>query len=212
MKFINSALFILVMSFSWGAQAQDYSFAVLKPGVKSDLENLISNPNNFSRESDYVFGGSILYLKHTTSIANVLKKYGVVNSHTHDSNHISSLSDLISVGERGDTYYQCVQFIRALSTAEHTSHWQWSGANLNPSMYLKWRVIAKFKADGKYWQPGDKKPYGHVAIALGSNSNGVYVIDQNWEGTGTSDYGKVGVHLIPWTEASKYSLLTIPNS
>ena len=49
-------------------------------------------------------------------------------------------------------------------------------------MYLNWRIIAKFKSNGKYWQSGDPTPYGHVALVIASNSNGVYVIDQNWEG------------------------------
>ncbi|RJE77680.1 hypothetical protein BGP78_01400 [Pseudoalteromonas sp. MSK9-3] len=212
MKLIKSLLFLFVIIQSQGLYAQDYKFATLKPGVKNDLESLISNSNNFSRETDHVFGGSILYLKYTNNIANIFKKYGSTSASKHDSRYITSLNDLISVGESFDTYFQCVQFIRALSDAEHTSHWRWSGAKLNSSMYLKWRVIAKFKSNGKYWQPGDSKPYGHVAIAIGSNSNGVYVIDQNWEGNGTADYGKVSVHLLPWHEAENYSLLTVPKT
>ncbi|MDK1286776.1 BPSL0067 family protein [Pseudoalteromonas umbrosa] len=210
MKVLNSLLMIVTLGASLVAAAQDYSFAVLKSGVKQDLEQLIDNPNNFVRENDHVFGGSMLYLKHTSSTANTFRQYGVANNHQHDSRNISSVADLISVGESFDSYFQCVQFVRALSNAGHTSKWKWSGAKLNSSMYLKWRIIAKFKSDGTYWQPGDSGAPGHVAIALGSNANGVYVIDQNWEGNGYSTYGKVAVHLIPWSEASKYSLLTIP--
>ncbi len=75
-------------------------------------------------------------------------------------------------------------------------------------MFLDWQLIAKFKSDGYY----DGSVNGHVALAIASNSNGVYVMDQNWGGSRTADYGKVAIHLIPWSEAENYTLVTKPSN
>jgi hypothetical protein len=208
MNLFKKAFVVSTMILSLNAFSQDYEFAVLKSGVKQDLETLIGNANNFVSETDHNSNNNISYLKYTSNIAKIFKKYGVSNNISHDSDNISSLDELISVGESFDTYYQCVQFIRAISDADGTDKWKWSGAYLNQNMYLNWRIVAKFKSDGTYWQSGDPTPYGHVALVIASNSNGIYVIDQNWEGDGTLDYGKVAIHLIPWDEADEYALLT----
>lgn len=217
MNLVNKVLSLFLIIMSLNAYSQDYVFATLKPGVIQDLESLISDPNNFVNGTDKN-GKSIAYLKYTDEISKVFTDYSWVKTSNVASDDIDYQEELISVAEKHDyTYLQCVQFVRALSNAKGTNTWQSSGkigntnsAYLNRDMYLKWRIIAKFKTNGKYWQDGDPKPYGHVAIAIGSNSNGVYVIDQNWEGDGESFNGKVALHLIPWSEAKKYNLLSIP--
>ncbi|MGB2110390.1 MAG: hypothetical protein ACPHY8_00140 [Patescibacteria group bacterium] len=212
----------LLIFLSLNVFSQEYTFITLKSGVKEDLENLISNPNNFENETEYVYGKSISYLKYTNTISNLFEKYGTVSDVSHDSisedgiSRISSTDTLISVGnnsfdpETQQEFFQCVQFIQAISNAGSAGNrWKSSGANLNKSMYLKWRIIAKAKPNGYYPRWYDNFT-GHVALAITSNDIGVYVIDQNWEGNRDSDYGKIGVHLIPWSEAENYSLMTIP--
>lgn len=209
MNLVKKIVLFTLMILSLNAFSQDYEFPVLKSGVKQDLENLISNPNNFVGGTDK-FGKSILYLKYNTGSVDVFSKY-TNSAYIYDniSSDISYTEKLITVSPYNTNYNQCVQFAQAVSNAgSATNIWKSSGEFLNTSMYLHWRLIAKFNSNGFY----DGSNGGHVALAIGSNSNGVYVIDQNWEGDHNSYYGKIAIHIIPWSTASEYSLVTKPKN
>lgn len=221
-KLFIFTLFIL----SFSTLAQDYILPELKTGVQDDITSLILDSSNFSSETEYVFGSSIKYLKYNTDSVNIFKKYGTVSNEIihpngyNDQPEISSNYDLLSVGNEAKSwsdghyieYFQCVQFAQAISNAgKATNRWRESTQDnsLNINTDLSWRLIAKFSTDDGLYDGSDN---GHVALAIMSNEKGVYVIDQNWEGSRSADYGKIGIHIIPWSEANNYALVTIPSS
>lgn len=180
------------------AYATNYKFPGFKSGAKADLESLFDNANN------YVLYNSKAYLKANQTVVNTLNTYGVVEQTTLE-NPIGISEQLVSLKQTGASYYQCVQFVKALSDIGWTGGWH-KGVNLNKNMFIRWRFIAKFQSDGTY----NGSNGGHVAIAVTSNSNGVVIIDQNYDGDDSSDYGKIAYHVIPWSSAVNYSLVEIP--
>ncbi len=226
MSFVKKVVFIIaLMIFSLNAFSQDYEYPVLKPGVINDLNTIIANPDNFVVEADYYSSENIGYLKYNNYTTSVFSKYGTTSGEiyhpdgTYDQPNISSTEELLSLGNGTYAYskgvymeyFQCVQFAQAISNAGQATN-RWKEPDVNPNIDLNTdvsgKLIAKFGADGYY----NGSINGHVALALSSNENGVYVIDQNWEGSRTADYGKVGVHIIPWSEATNYGLVTIPSN
>lgn len=231
MSFVKKVVFIIaLMIFSLNAFSQDYEYPVLKPGVINDLNTIIANPDNFVVEADYYSSENIGYLKYNNYTTSVFSKYGTTSGeiyhpkcNDYDQPYISSTGALLSVGNGSKAYsgegecevyieyFQCVQFAQAISNAGQATN-RWKEPDINPNIDqntdVSGKLIAKFGANGYY----NGSINGHVALALSSNENGVYVIDQNWEGSSTADYGKVGVHIIPWSEATNYGLVTIPSS
>jgi hypothetical protein len=209
MSFVKKVVFAALMIFSLNAFSQNYEYPVLKQGVKNDIENLIANQNNFVGGTTEG-GDSILYLKYNNNSINVFSKYTSTNYiYDYPSANINYSTPLITVSPYDTNYNQCVQFAQTISNAgQATGIWKSDGNFINQSTYLHWKLIAKFKSNGYY----DGSSGGHVALAIGSNANGVYVIDQNWEGNSSSNYGKIAIHIIPWETAEEYSLLTKPSN
>lgn len=210
MKILKILLITFTYLCSLSSLAGDYSYAQLKPGAKDDLMGLIENHNNFFTSTEKHFNLPIAYLRYNQSIDSVLQKYGPTSDINQPGDTLYKINGSyiprMSLGSYGENYYQCVQFVKAVSDAGSGRYWK-AGDDLQEGMYLFWRVIAKFLPDGTY----DGTRGGHVAIAVAANSSGVYILDQNWEGNYNWDYGKIGLHLIPWSEAEKYSLVTKPN-
>jgi hypothetical protein len=86
--------------------------------------------------------------------------------------------------------YQCVGFVKAVSNLKYTSTGDWEvNLGITPfTMPNKGDIIATFLNNGDY--------YGHVAIVISVHSDGVYVIDQNSDGTGDVPVGKVYIRKI----------------
>jgi len=209
MSFVKKIVLAALMIFSLNAFSQNYEYPVLKQGVKNDIENLIANQNNFVGGTT-ASGNSILYLKYNNNSINVFSKYTSTNYIFDDpSSDISYSTPLITVSPYEYGTYQCVQFAQVISNAGKANlTWKSDGNFIDRTTYLHWKLIAKFNSNGFY----DGLNGGHVALAIGSNANGVYVIDQNWEGNSSSNYGKIAIHIIPWETAEEYSLLTKPSN
>jgi hypothetical protein len=230
MSFVKKLVFAALMIFSLNAFSQGYEYPVLKAGVKNDIVTLIADSDNFVGETEYHFNENIAYLKHTNYTVSVFNKYGTTSGeiyhpkcYNYDQPYISSTEELLSVGNGSKAYsgegecqvyieyFQCVQFAQAISNAgTATGRWKEpeGDPNIDQNTDVSWKLIAKFGPDGYY----NGSINGHVALAIGSNYKGVYVIDQNWEGSRTADYGKIGIHIIPWSEATNYGLVTIPSN
>lgn len=206
---------IFLVFISMNVFSQDYEEPELKDGVKDDILTLISGMSDyFVVETEAHYGLPIVYLLYTDQTAGIFNQYGETSSHEHDSSYITSNDLLISIGNdsywKGSIYYQCVQFVQAISDVGLAKYWLADSSTLDKdetnTSNIKWKIIAKFNSDGSY----DGTEGGHVALALSVTDNGVYVIDQNWEGDASADYGKTGIHLLPWSVAENYSVVTRP--
>lgn len=127
-----------------------------------------------------------LYTEHTAAafdwIGSVLE---------HDDGYISAASET-RFG------YQCVGFVKGVAPGVnvHTSNWKPDTAVSADSLPAMGSVIATFNSNNKY--------FGHVAIYLSGNSEGIYVIDQNWDDTtfGVNWVGKIYTHFIPFDNSN----------
>jgi len=140
-----------------------------------------------------------------------LKEYGVV-ARTHWGERIDDTTGkYVSVASQAEVdyaYYQCVGFVKAVTNMgsryiSRTSNWvplsRLSPNNLPP----KYTPIATFKdttGDGNA-----NRYVGHVAIFYSGNSEGIWVIDQNWSDTsgGYDPVGSIAFHFIPFNENIK---------
>lgn len=89
--------------------------------------------------------------------------------------------------------YQCVGFIKVATSVQKSagSYWyKFNESNISESNRPKpYSVIATFNEKNEY--------EGHTALVLGSNNEGVFVVDQNWH----SD-GEILFHFIPYGNES----------
>jgi hypothetical protein len=130
----------------------------------------------------------------------ILDDFGVVEE------GIDSYISLTSQIELNAGYgYQCVGFIKIATDLGATSTWRKGPSVSSQNPPRPGRVIATFNSAGRY-------NFGHVGLVLKSTPDYVYVLDQNWDGTGSNPVGRLLIHAIPFTgtglgNAGSYSVV-----
>ncbi|MDP2090395.1 MAG: BPSL0067 family protein [Candidatus Gracilibacteria bacterium] len=141
---------------------------------KNNLETVIIQ-NNLARK--------LLYKNSNEYI----KQFGVTEK--NDIGHISLTNKVdYDYGYKN----QCVGFVKAVTDLGTTSTWIKGEQVTDTKLPARGDVIATFGANGKY----NNK---HVAIVLSTSKTHIYVIDQNWEGTGNNSVGRIIVHALKFT-------------
>jgi len=158
---------------------------------KSYIKQLKAYPLTSDKSST-----SVSYLRGNDFNLNILTKYGS-NVQIHD--------DYISVWSTIDGYGpQCVSFVQHVSNAGYTGNWY--KGNAISALTPKFSVVAVFNQDT--WR-GEKTGYSntdgksHTGIYVNQNDKGIYLLEQNFTGTGTNPVGKISVRLIPWDSGNK---------
>ena len=141
-------------------------------------------------------------IKFTNYTVTKFEKFGTVDE--------DQLSNLISLAPQSELNaglgYQCVGLVKAVSHLGLTKTWKDGGRITPNNLPRKWSIIATFDKDGKYNN-------GHTAIVLKATKNYIYVIDQNWHGTGLKPVGDILIHVIKFTgrgaltDAGRYSVI-----
>lgn len=130
------------------------------------------------------YSSIVSYLKWDSFNQNILTQY--------DGNSSPYLigNDKISITPTGESFGQCVAFIKGVSNALRTEYWE-EGNPINV-MTPKYSVIATFDAFGNY--------YGHVGILISVTDGGIYILDQNYNNLQYP--GAIALHFIPWNATS----------
>ncbi len=134
----------------------------------------------------------LAYVKNSDANFNILKKYGYVD---RKSNGRISLS-------ANSTYNgQCAGLIQTTSNAGLVSTWI-KGAEIT-HLTPKFTPIATFYGydnEGKQTKYSNYSQYSHVAYFLGIDGDrGIYVLDQNHNGTGSNPVGELHIRFIPYS-------------
>lgn len=101
-------------------------------------------------------------------------------------------SGYLQVNAKNENDGQCVSFVKAVANVNKPTY-EWQPAKQVGVDEIKvGRVIALINSDGKYPQGGA----GHVGIYLGQDSDGIWMLDQNWA-TNIVGIHKIKFGLIP---------------
>ncbi|MBS9775109.1 BPSL0067 family protein [Candidatus Gracilibacteria bacterium] len=107
-----------------------------------------------------------------------------------------NINGRLQLNRVGENDGQCVSFVKAITqNGDHTKYW---GQGKRVSKYVslkKGTIIATFDSTGHYGNvPGTS--YRHTGMVLSQNSNGITLLDQNWDTKGTKS--AVGTHFLPY--------------
>lgn len=165
--------------------------AMISNSFKTTINSLDNDPNN---TDEVIINGATgwkwLYNSNTASSSSGFAQFGQVEA--TNSSYIS----LSTSGELNNGYgYQCVGFVKAASDELRwitTSNWIKGTRVSSNNLPSPGTIIATFGSDGKY-------DFGHAAIYINKIGNYIYVLDQNWDGTGQNPVGKIYLHAIAFT-------------
>lgn len=243
MKSLINTLFCFVLLFSLNLHSQEFEIKIrddskiaLQSIFGANLNQAMINPNFMeSKLINGKEGGVFLYNVENINLFETFGEYasscwGVPFSNCNSGKYFS-------VADSGDINagmgYQCVGFVKSITTLSTTYKNYKSTSYWTPGEYLKDKIIftgpikpgesrvkitpytpiATFNSNNKYW--------GHVAIFIGVSSDykGIYVIDQNWTDLtgGINVVGSMSMHYIPFlnksgvstSDASDYRILKV---
>lgn len=166
--------------------------AKITPEFASLINNVVKDQNNL--EEYYLFGYKAWNFKYNTSLNNDLTALGGKSEQTGIYQSFTTYFDyknLKAVSDYSKPFYQCVGFVKIASNI-HVGHYgltrYWTKGDKLTSTNLpaSGTVIATFFGENGVYG-------GHTAIFVSGNSQRIYVIDQNADGTGTMKY-----HALPF--------------
>jgi|GEM_PF-1333973 len=109
---------------------------------------------------------------------------------------------IVSLGSK-----QCVAVVQLLSNAKHTSKWRAKiGDKLHPNMNFQTPFVAatlKGGEDSHGLKYSNSSTKSHVGIVFQYNTNGVWILEQNWEGTGSHPVGRLAMRYMMYSSNSQ---------
>lgn len=197
MKNIFKALVVLSISF-FSMQVFATEKASLDTDFNAALTRLVRHSYNLNQT--VIQGRTAYRFWFTTETDDEFDNFGTTDEDQYGFISVAPQAEL-----NAGFGYQCVGFVKSATDLGSTSTWVEGDSVTSFNLPERGDVIATFDSNGDY-------DFGHVAIVLGTNANYVYVIDQNWEGTGANPVGRVIIHAIPFNgtglgDADSYSIV-----
>jgi hypothetical protein len=159
--------------------SKDFSRTILRQAETN------GNFENYYDDEDYI-NRKMLW---SQSNAVALTTYGKIPFHYENEQYMSLTSSQAEYDFAGG--YSCVGFIKAVSNAGWTGVWSPGERITTTNFPVSGTIIATFT--NQTYQNNDTS---HVAIFVAGNSDRIYVIDQNAEGTAAAPEGIIRVRAI----------------
>lgn len=157
---------------------------------KNTMNYLDDNPDNVLEATiNGATGWKFLYTSETSDVYTGFGQFGQVDDLGSIYISLAPINEVNAVG------YQCVGFVKSASLdLRNTGTSQWMRGERVTSSVLptSGTIIATFDSFGNY-------DHGHVAVYIAKIGNYIYVLDQNWDGTGSNPVGKIYLHAIPFS-------------
>ncbi len=194
-KFILKLFLTVAILFNLSiANATDASMTT---AFNTALNNVVGDSNNLEIDTIQNYPAWRLLYNNSNS--------GISTFGTTDNGNYGYISLSADIDLAANFGYQCVGFVKAITNLGSTSTWIEGNQVSRFNLPNRGDVIATFDENGDY-------DFGHVAVVLSASNTHIYVIDQNWEGTGETPVGRVIIHAISFdgtgnADADNYSIV-----
>ena len=122
---------------------------------------------NLSSDDVQNVGGRIYKIRYSSKFERLEESLGV---------DVEDNGNYLQIDAKGENAGQCVSFVKAVANVNKTTDEWIPVKQVGVDSINVGRVVAVFGSDGKYPEGG----YGHTGIYLGEDSEGMWILDQNW--------------------------------